>query len=470
MPLAGLKYKKLIGKLQTENYFQTPADVIVFRKGNLAIAVKGDTKETIASSTDHAEVIQAAINYLKSQGGGKLFIASGDYLLNKPLVIKQGGIILYGGGATRLISNGSNIISIEYEEGTGGIAFITITDMRLDGGNNNVRAITNENSPGDAWTRDIIIERLQIVNLNGSDAIGIYLEGPERVRIRDCFINEVKKGIAFKSAPGYAGGNIWIENNYIGIYDQPDAVGIEHVVDVDGNSRHIIILNNHILGSTEYSETGVRIAHLAGGEISYIKILNNRFEHVDKPILFEGTVRYSHIVANTIAQWKSGDIKLISLPQKSAGTVIAHNYIEGASGNTGIHSDIWESPKNIIFGNIFRNVEKPIEIPRPQFAIIKNNINYLTENSGVATLSGDGSTTDFLIGEHGLSPSITDPSKVIVKVTPASPDAIAASPCVGYLSDEEPDGVYESIRVKFASAPASGTDNVKVVWEVEYIG
>jgi len=66
--------------------------------------------------------------------------------------------------------------------------------------------------------------------------------------------------------------------------------------------------------------------------------------------------------------------------------------------------------------------------------------------------------------------SVDDPSKVIVKCTPASPDAIAASPVVCYLSDEDGDGVYESIRAKFASAPASGTDNVKVVWEVEYIG
>ena len=89
---------------------------------------------------------------------------------------------------------------------------------------------------------------------------------------------------------------------------------------------------------------------------------------------------------------------------------------------------------------------------------------------GTATLSGNGTTTDFLIGEHGLDVQVTDPSKVVVIVTPVSADAIAASPCVGYLSDENGDGIYESIRVKFASAPASGTDNVKVAWEVEYIG
>ena len=105
-----------------------------------------------------------------------------------------------------------------------------------------------------------------------------------------------------------------------------------------------------------------------------------------------------------------------------------------------------------------------------ELPIIKNNIGYRTENSGIATLSGDGSTTEFVLGEHGLDVEVTDPSKVIVNCTPASPDAIAASPVVCYLSDEDGDGVYESIRAKFASAPPSGTDNVKVVWEVEYIG
>jgi hypothetical protein len=102
--------------------------------------------------------------------------------------------------------------------------------------------------------------------------------------------------------------------------------------------------------------------------------------------------------------------------------------------------------------------------------IVRRNKNYATESSGVATLSGDGLTTDFLLGAHGLSPSITDPSKVIVKCTPVSVDAIAASPVTCYLSDEDGDGVYESVRAKFASAPAVGTNNVKIVWEAEYTG
>ena len=85
------------------------------------------------------------------------------------------------------------------------------------------------------------------------------------------------------------------------------------------------------------------------------------------------------------------------------------------------------------------------------------------ENSGTATFSGDGSTTDFEIGAHGLV--ITAPSKIAVRVTPASSDAIAASPCVGYVDPAD----NTKIRVKFSSAPASGDNNVQIVWHAEII-
>ncbi|RLF14569.1 MAG: hypothetical protein DRN06_06935, partial [Thermoprotei archaeon] len=85
------------------------------------------------------------------------------------------------------------------------------------------------------------------------------------------------------------------------------------------------------------------------------------------------------------------------------------------------------------------------------------------KSSGTATFSGDGSTADFEIGAHGLV--ITDPSKIAVKVTPVSSDAIAASPCVGYVDPAD----NTKIRVKFSSAPASGSENVKIVWYAEVI-
>ena len=86
------------------------------------------------------------------------------------------------------------------------------------------------------------------------------------------------------------------------------------------------------------------------------------------------------------------------------------------------------------------------------------------ENSGSKTISGDGVTTDFEIGAHGLV--TTDPSKIVVKVSPISSDAIDASPCIGYVDPSD----NTKIRVKFGSPPASGSDNVKITWEAIVIG
>jgi len=108
----------------------------------------------------------------------------------------------------------------------------------------------------------------------------------------------------------------------------------------------------------------------------------------------------------------------------------------------------------------FRDIASRYSYP---FARWKDMPDLEKSYSGTKTLSGDGLTTDFLIGEHGLG--TTDRTKIVVLVTPASTDAINASPCFAYASDEDADGAYESIRVKFSTAPATGTDNVVIVWK-----
>lgn len=216
----------------------------------------------------------------------------------------------------------------------------------------------------------------------------------------------------------------------------------------------------------------------------------NRIENVQEGIVVRNTTDTSDIVifGNYIGNVKyDGILCDVTDSSKAQRHLVAYNVIDGVSvydcmrvGGKGwriLYNILRNANRRGIFTttysdgftieqNIIEGVGEPIYLAGVNHRVRRNE-GYLTENSGVATLSGDGTTTDFLIGEHGLSPSIDDPSKVIVKVTPASADAVAASPCVGYLSDENADGVYESIRVKFASAPASGTDNVRIVWMAE---
>ena len=84
--------------------------------------------------------------------------------------------------------------------------------------------------------------------------------------------------------------------------------------------------------------------------------------------------------------------------------------------------------------------------------IIKYNKGYVTENSGKAVFSGDGSTTQFSIA-HGL---VSTPNKVIV--TPCSADASGSF----YVTVDD---TY--IYVNYNTAPPSGTDNVCLYWEAE---
>jgi len=76
----------------------------------------------------------------------------------------------------------------------------------------------------------------------------------------------------------------------------------------------------------------------------------------------------------------------------------------------------------------------------------------LSKNSGTATFSGDGSTTQFKIA-HGLFKA---PSKVLV--TPMTADATGDF----YVTADD---TY--IYINYKTAPASGTDNIKVSWYAE---
>jgi len=88
----------------------------------------------------------------------------------------------------------------------------------------------------------------------------------------------------------------------------------------------------------------------------------------------------------------------------------------------------------------------------PSTLRIRRNKNYATENSGTATFSGDGTTTQFSIA-HGL---VSAPTKVLV--TPMTADAASDF----YVTADD-----TNIYINYKSAPPSGTDNLKFSWYAE---
>jgi hypothetical protein len=88
----------------------------------------------------------------------------------------------------------------------------------------------------------------------------------------------------------------------------------------------------------------------------------------------------------------------------------------------------------------------------PGSARIWGNKGYVTENSGVATFSGDAATTAFTIA-HGLAATPT-----VVNLEAKSADAVG---------DKYWTADATNITVTFAAAPAAGTDNVVIGWEAK---
>jgi len=261
-----------------------------------------------------------------------------------------------------------------------------------------------------SYIRDVVVLGNVIDSVGGSGS-GVKIKYCKNVLVSK---NILRKAKASGIVTAYS-DDIKIAGNFIYLNEERGIYAV--------SMSRLLILNNYIHSNSQSGDNSFDNIYLGAINLVYVK--NNIIlpgEQTNKP-------RYGILFANN-----------------TTGVIIGNVLESGVTGAVG-----------------FSNQD-------PTLLVIKCNQGYITENSGVAILSGDGSTSDFLIGSHGLSPSITDPSKVVVKCTPASPDAIAASPLVCYLSDENADGKYESIRVKFSSAPPSGTDNVKVAWEVEYIG
>ena len=112
-----------------------------------------------------------------------------------------------------------------------------------------------------------------------------------------------------------------------------------------------------------------------------------------------------------------------------------------------------------------------IAIPNEDFPL-KESLPPWGHETGLHTVSGDGTTTDFLLTTLTMRAKENEPSfheSMQMRGTPISADAIGAGPMILYLDHAGSGTVWEEVRVKFASAPPSGTDNVQVRWDAELI-
>jgi hypothetical protein len=308
-----------------------------------------------SGSNDQVE-INSAIDEL-SATGGSISLLDGTFLIEDPIPLKAKPIKLYGAGMdSTLLLLGANVDDslIKYTESTNQ-TFITVEDLTLDGNK-------TENSAGS----------------------GIHI------------------------APG-GGCHVWdaVFKN-IFIKECKDSGFIT-------NDAHYYILDHVII---EYCD-GTNAMSLAGGQGPYmrnclIKLNAQRGLHSGADQLI---VDGCHFIENG----KEGSL-IETETIRFVGNTFAHN----SKGNTGVHSDLWIpswAHKTTVVGNVFVGTDhlhavkvdgnyNLIENNRFEgttgIAVndsgtgnqIRDNIGFVTENSGTATLLSAGTS---IVVPHGLT-------------------------------------------------------------------
>lgn len=442
-----LNYKEVANRIRgaRPELFYSPTQVIIRREGNSASAIEGKSKSLIAKAREHDVVLNAAITYI--QNGGRILIVDSLEIFN----------------TVYINSPFINIVS----------PYRTVIDIKADG----ITAFKIDKSGIGAGLEGLFIRGNSIGKIGIDAAFTTF--GEAQLTLRDVLVT------------GFHQHCIFIKNTA-----RIDMLNVEaHTVGEGGetilvqDTAHVSIANSKFTGDPISGTTPSNTARFLN--ISELNIVNSRFREGASSLVIGYTTRYATLSNINIDASRQYGLFIASGagPAILLTNISIHNVsVEGV----GLYDGIYNLTTNTVLGSNIEILDerttkqmrygindvtgsglwKNVRISGHTIAPI-NNVKVITgvgfQNHGVATITGDGTATDFLLGTHDLQPSITDPSQVAVMCTPANTEAINNSPIICYLSDEDADGIYESIRVKFNTAPALNAQ-AKIVWEVRYIG
>lgn len=288
--------------------YTTPADVIVYKDGDYAVAVDGKTKKIIARSPEHDTVIQSAIDYLTN--GGKIYIARGTYNIYNTITITRSNIKIVGSNISSILklSTSNDVPLIRVGDGSNFVQHVSINDIHLSG----------YNSSSGIGIHDYGIYSLLVSNvIIDSFKYGVYLNGTSTQYARDGrIINSYIGGCSQGIRQETYSNDYLIAFNYIYNMEEHGIVlagGVENSligniipygITYDGiwlyNSNRNLILSNRIFGT---GRRGIEV----GGTSEKNAIIGNYIQGAGKEasgtyeaILLRGTSQLNIVVDNYI--------------------------------------------------------------------------------------------------------------------------------------------------------------------------
>ena len=334
-----------------------------------------------------------------------------------------------------LDDNGGNGLKI-YES-----MFCSVTACRVSGGTHGIVL------PGSYGN---VVNRCVAKNVTGDGGGIIINEGIYNI-VSNNVVMRSKNGIRFWDGVYFSD----IVSNTV----ESSEVGIK----VDSAIKYITIVGNAvkggyngIFGDPQYAViSGNNVYYASDGGIkltggSYVLIVGNCCVDAYRNILIWDNSKYISIVGNachrgTTGIYVSGSTETV-YPDE---IYIIANFTSSAGGN-GIRVE--HAKKVYAIGNYDVDSKYSQNFAGASTLIAKLNNRWMSEKSGTATFSGDGTTTQFSIA-HGL---VSTPTKVLV--TPMTADAASDF----YVTADD-----TNIYINYKSAPPSGTDNLKFSWYAE---
>mgnify|MGYP000333038946 CR=1 FL=1 len=279
------------------------------------------------------------------------------------------------------------------------------------------------------------IKGMRVVNCQAHECYnGFILEDVTEANIANCFARKCENA-------GFA-----VVYCYHASLVANRAFACKYGIEFIGDVRFVKLVANTLIENTQY---GLK---LVGKEIAVIG--NTAYKNGDAGAYLacdEGSVFVGNVMVNNGSDTGTYNANVVLAGN---GVLVVGNNLkcDGSVANFdkvvyGIYE--LDGKTNKIYYNDVSGNPTPIRLSAGE---AKHNIGFATENSGVATFSGDGSATQFTI-PHGL---VAEPS--VVNVTPLSADAAG-----DFYVTKDADNIY----VNYLTAPPSGTDNVVLAWRAE---
>jgi len=402
---------------------------IIYIEDTTIKALNCQTGEVEFSGTDASTVIQQALDALVGIGG-VVFIKEGLFEITAELGIPSDVTLMGAGYGTHLKCIVEGLTAV-------------VRNKDLDVGNSN-----------------IVVKELRVNCNEKSGTHGILLQRCSNSRIEGNWVHDsnAAHGVVILTGTSVvvSRNRVWGVTEGLG----HDCIRLDRAA--AGEECHYCVISHNIL--SDYLD-GIYASYTLNSLFLGNSCRNNRYHGLNLSLIVS-----SIVVGNQVRGGRDYGIYTRYSDHNSivgnmvyAMTALDGIFIEGRYHNVVVGNRCKDNARyeihigtsaedTLVMGNSVLGTHTAAVYDEGIRTVIRNNVGYPTENSGVATFSGDGVTTSFSWA-HGL---VTTPSKILV--TPKSADASGDF----YVTADA-----TNITITYITAPPAGTDNVVIAWEAE---